>query len=438
MKTNGLKSARIFVDAQITRIYSDEDESSCICGLNRSLLDKLEVIMRDANRATCSSLNSHEPKTDGVDTTSPKDSNKPAETSPATHEIQSEKLTNPTTSETKPELDKNPDDAIESIEKLTLAIQKLEAQIQSIQLKNPTDSKDQTSDSSDQRDEPIVDGGYLQGLKNPSLADEESLAKLNQSKKVDASEMSNALHLTIPNVVSNIFANIQNLTHLADQGDRDQTSAPLTSIDGDTLNSTSGEINKDTEDLFSQWLDHQLETLKLTTSTADYIRKSAMSLFSRILKQYISRVEKMGGSIESNVRRAAQVALDNTETLVAFILRNYINWAGGLMRIIGESVSSVGKQLDSTGDSIAHLDLNPFEIIPSVMESLPNPSDYSKYFRNFGKQLLGELTNLTSSLTSTNSSDDQTAASSEAPKKANGIIKNTMGALSKTLGSWLG
>lgn len=280
-----------------------------------------------------------------------------------------------------------------------------------------------------------------------------ALLKLNQSKSVNPNDMENALQSTIPGVVSNIFSNINNLTsqvlHQQDGsggGVESETDQPgkLVSIDGSSVDikgDTTEQISAEGEKLFLRWIEHQLDALHLTASMANYIRKNSINLFRRIVKQYIERIERLGGSIEENVRKATQMALGNTQNLITFLLKNYINFAGGLMQIIGEQVSRVGKQLDSTGDSIAHMSLNPFDIVSSVIESLPNPSDYANYFRAFGKQLMNEYTagqqstNESKEQQDTNQGDSQTG---NVPQRPKGLITKTMGALSKTLGSWLG
>lgn len=272
--------------------------------------------------------------------------------------------------------------------------------------------------------------GFLSGLPHQN-----SLNMLNQSQTVQPEDMASALESTIPNVVSNIFTNIQNLTEspdttsLSSSPDAKRDEASLTSIDGskvDVSGNTSAQITAEGEKLFQDWIEHQLRNFHLTAAMAGYIRKNAINLFRKIVRQYLERVEKMGGSVEDNVRRATQIALNNTEHLTAFLMRNYINFAGGLMQIIGEQVSRVGKQLDSTGDTISHMSLNPFDIVSNVIDSLPNPSDYSKYFRAFGKQLLGE----------TDATTESPPAEAQEPKRA-GLLKKTMGALTKTIG-WLG
>lgn len=266
---------------------------------------------------------------------------------------------------------------------------------------------------------------------NP-LSNHLSLDKLNQSQHVKPEEMTNALESTIPNVVSNIFSNIQNLT---DQAGRNPYSgkvdSSLTSIDGSSVNvagSTSDEITAEGEKLFLAWVEHQLANLHLTAAMTSYLRKSAVNLFRQIARQYVERVAKMGGSLEDNVRRATQTALSITQNLTACLMKNYVTYAGGLMQIIGEQVSRVGKHLDSTGDSISHMSLNPFDFVSDVIDSLPNPSDYSKYFRAFGKQLLGDLSA---------NHEQQSNPAHESEQKQSSLIRKTMGALSKTMG-WLG
>ena len=297
----------------------------------------------------------------------------------------------------------------------------------------------------------------MQGL-TPATANENGvLIKLNQSQKVETSDIQSALELTIPNVVSNIFSNIQNLTIQAEHnpdgaaGPKDEPDK-LTSIDGSSVTvhgSTSEQITAQGEQLFTYWIEHQLEGLHLTVSMAAYIQRSALSLFRRIVRQYVERVERVGGRVEDNVKRATQIALNNTEILTSFLLRNYFNFAAGLMQIIGEQVSRVGKQLDSTGETIAHINLNPFDIVSNVIDSLPNPSRYSEYFRAFGKYLMGDTSSLSSSSQSAANSSasanggsetagnnlDQQTQNQDRPKS---ILSKTMGALSKTFGSWIG
>ena len=297
---------------------------------------------------------------------------------------------------------------------------------------------------------------FLQGLLGSGAADE--LAKLNQSQKVDSSDMQSALESTIPNLVSSIFSNIQNI---AIQTENNSSHPPqssdgnsggtggspnvLTSIDGSSvqLNGNSTEqITAKGEELFMQWVEHQLQILHLTASTANYIRKSALNLFRRIVKQYVERIERLGGRVEDNVKRATQIALNNTENLIAFILRNYINFAGGLMQIIGESVSRFGKKIDSTGETIANVNLNPFDMVSDVIDSLPNPSRYSEYFRAFGKYIMGESSSTPNSSNDASSSNDggqqeQQQASNSQPERPKGLFSKAIGSLSKTF-SWMG
>lgn len=278
--------------------------------------------------------------------------------------------------------------------------------------------------------------GFLVGLPTPSKP--EILIKPNQSDKVDAQVMENAVESTVPGVVSNIFSNIQSLALQTEQHKQPPESnqdkpGQLTSIDGNSVSvqgESTAQITAEGEKLFIMWIEHQLGNLHLTASMANYIRKSALNLFRRIVKQYVERISKIGGSLEDNARRATQMALNNTQHLITFLLKNYLNISGGLMQIIGEQVSRIGKQLDSTGDTIAHMSLNPLTIVTKVMDSLPNPSDYSNYFREFSKQLLG-----------TNdppiSATPDIGAGQKEPS-TQGLITKTMGALGKTLSSWLG
>lgn len=291
-----------------------------------------------------------------------------------------------------------------------------------------------------------INSGFLGGLPPASggSGENEALSKLNQSQKVDTSDMQNALELTIPNVVSNIFSNIQNLTIQTATNSNSKPIESLTSIDGSSVSvsgSSTEQITALGEQLFLQWIDHQLQSLHLTASMAAYIQRNALSLFRRIVKQYVERVEKLGGKVEDNVRRATQIALNNTQNLISFLLKNYINFAGGIMKILGEQVSRVGKQLDATGETIAHINLNPFDIVSNVIDSLPNPAHYSEYFRAFGKYLMGESS-------SSSSKGDQQQVAQNDPQhpsensnnqdRPKGLFSKTMGALGKTLGSWIG
>lgn len=322
--------------------------------------------------------------------------------------------------------------------------------------KSPQGNDQQFSNSNsnqEQQQQPKkpIDSGFLQGIIG-SGADSE-LAKLNQSQQVDSSDIQNALESTIPNLVSNIFSNIQNITIQTENGGKYpiQGSAingnsesgngnVLTSIDGSSVQlhgNTTEQITAQGEELFMQWIEHQIHTLKLTASMANYIRKSALNLFRRIVRQYVERVERLGGRVEDNVRQATQVALNNTQNLIAYILRNYINFAGGLMQIIGESVSRFGKRIDSTGETIANVNLNPFDIVSDVIDSLPNPSHYSDYFRAFGKYLMGESSD-NSDNHNKDSNQDQQTSSATPPERPKGLFSKAMGSLSKTLGAWIG
>lgn len=313
-----------------------------------------------------------------------------------------------------------------------------------IQVDRPSDDKTNTGDG--KSSEPI-NSGFLEGLPTSPPPGGEALIQLNQSQKVDTSEMQSVLELTIPNVVSNIFSNIQNVTieteHHQDGGsDSGDESGKLTSIDGSSIdvsgNSTE-QITAQGEQLFVVWINHQLQSLHLTASVAAYIERSAINLFRRIVRQYVERVEKVGGRVEENVIQATQIALNNTQNLIAFLLKNYLNFAAGLMQIIGEQVSRVGKQLDATGETIAHINLNPFDIVSNVIGSLPNPSRYSEYFRAFGKYLMGEP-----SMSNSNSEQQQQPSSSQANGSSDdqempkSIFSKTMSAIGKTLGSWIG
>lgn len=316
------------------------------------------------------------------------------------------------------------------------------------------DTADQSSGASRENAVP-TNTGFLNGLTiSPISSHNQALAKLNQSSQnVNENDMAHALESTVPNLVSNIFSNIKNLTMQTEQNpDRPQLTT-LTSIDGSSVDikgDNKDQITADGEKLFDIWLEHQIETLNLTATMANHIRKSAGVLFRRIIKQYVERVERMGGKVEQNIQRATQMALNNTQLLIAFLLKNYVNFAAGIMQILGEQVSRVGKQLDSTGETIAHMSLNPFDIISSVMESLPNPSEYSNYFRNIGKQLLGDLgysSNSASSSSSTNAESNSARPQqnsggsgfqpSSQQNSQGGLITKTIGAITK-FGSWLG
>lgn len=307
--------------------------------------------------------------------------------------------------------------------------------------KPPLRPSSESEQSESSRDNAVpTNTGFLNGLTiSPISSHNLALAKLNQSSQsVNEKDMTNALESTVPNLVSNIFSNIQNLTIQTEQNpDRPQPNT-LTSIDGSTVDvhgDSKDEITADGEKLFDIWLDHQLETLNLTAVMASHIRKSAGILFRKIIKQYVERVERMGGKVEQNIQRATQMALNNTQTLIAFLLKNYVYFAAGIMQILGEQVSRVGKQIDSTGDTIAHISLNPFDIISNVMESLPNPTDYSNYFRNFGKQLLGDVVALSNSGSS--SATQNSGSQSGSTQQGGGLITKTIGAFTK-FGSWLG
>lgn len=299
----------------------------------------------------------------------------------------------------------------------------------------------------------IIITGFLSGLPaSTAILQNEAMSKLNQSKAVEPTEMASALQSTVPNVVSNIFSSIHNLTLSTEQNRvpaDEPNSGKLTSIDGYTVEIHKGDSKDDItangEKLFTLWIEHQLNNLHLTASMANYIRKSALSMFRKIVNQYVDRMTRVGGSLEYNVQRATQMALHNTQNLISFLLKNYINFAGGLMQIIGEQVSRVGKQLDVTGDKIAQTSLNPFDIVSNVIDSLPNPSNYSKYFREFGKQLIGGGSSTTTPapvgevnplLDDNKHQADESSNPSVA--RPQGLITKTMGALSKTLNKLLG
>lgn len=284
---------------------------------------------------------------------------------------------------------------------------------------------------------------YLQGLVPPPESHNEALMKLNQTFKVDPSDIEGALQSTVPEVVSNIFSNLNNLVEKEQNKPGSAstgTVGTLTSIDGSSVNvqgDTSSQIVSQGEKLFQDWIEHQLDSLHLTASVANYIRKNALNLFRRVLKQYVNQVTKLGGSIEENVRKATQTALSNTQTLTSFILRNYINFAGGLLRVIGEQVSRVGKNLDTTGNVISNLNLNPFDIMSNVLQSLPNPTDYADYFKNFGRYLMGQGPSPQRPTTNEVASQEL-AGSAEEERKRRGILSNAVGAIHKAFGSWFG
>lgn len=508
-----------------------EDDLSCICGLNKELLDKLESIILLSSQSSCSN-NAQSSGTSKV----------PLELSDGNSTTQLSQL-NPTSAGNKDPQDKSdessapgaittqgsessimPPHSSESsakppsggaqgsvnenimlvIAKLTSEVQRLEAQIQlqnsktteninnlpsipvssqSQQISRPSSMPSQSTANLDiskpinsistnnGTSGPIIATDFLTGLqKVPINWNNEALAKLNQSQSVKPEDMASALESTVPNVVSNIFFNIQNLTTEAEQNlhnntsDRlDPNSGKLTSIDGSSISvigDSSAQITAQGEKLFLLWIEHQIESLHLTASAASYIRKSALSLFRRIAKQYVERIQRIGGSVEQNVQRATQMALNNSQNLVSFIIRNYMNFAGGMMQIIGEQVSRIGKQLDSTGETIAHISLNPFDIVSNVMESLPNPSEYAKYFRAFGKQLIGEISSFASAGLQNNNGElvqqtgeikqtnptpvNPSLATPEASNKNEHTITNNhrpqglISSLGKTFSSWMG
>lgn len=298
--------------------------------------------------------------------------------------------------------------------------------------------------------ESSVANGFLQGLSAVSINSSSSqhtngVSQSSESAQTSIQSVQSTLESTVPNVVSNIFSNIQYLaiqtehnSNASSSGSSQQTNT-LTSIDGSSVhlesNETADEITAQGEQLFLEWIDRQIQALHMTASMAAYIRKSALNLFRRIVKQYVQRIGKLGGGVEANVRKATQVALNNTQNLIAFLLRNYLNVAGGLMQIIGEQVSRVGKQLDSTGETIAHINLNPFDIVSNVIASLPNPSRYSEYFRAFGRYLMGETQQVGGNA---EQQQQQQQQNDNQDGRRKGLLSKTMGALGKTLGSWLG
>lgn len=288
---------------------------------------------------------------------------------------------------------------------------------------------------------------YLQGLVPPPESNNQALMKLNKTVKVDPSDIQGALQSTVPEVVSNIFSNLNNLVEKEQQKPGSANTGAvgtLTSIDGSSVNvqgDSSAQIVSEGEKIFQEWIEHQLNNLHLTASVANYIRKNAINLFRRVLKQYVDQVSKLSGSIEENVRKATQTALSNTQHLTSFILRNYINFAGGLLRVIGEQVSRVGKNLDTTGNVISNMNLNPFDIMSNVLQSLPNPTDYADYFRSFGRYLMGQGPSPQRPQdhrpVAAEVQDQEVPAAEEEPRRR-GILSNTVGALQKAFGSWFG
>lgn len=465
-------------DSEAVPNGADIDEGSCICGLNLEVLSKLESIVQLSSQQTCSAPgpgNNNGPLQSGQQPTrpgNPHENGSPpvGDSAGDTHskpqrvdqngnlesnqKKDSSTNTSPTgtssgsKSETPAKTNDTEQDMLLLITKLTAEIHKLELELQASKKPSLNDSQSSQNDASKPNDDtsgqvadPAAESGFLAGLpSSPASSHNEALMKLNQSSIVDPQEMANALQVTIPNVVSNIFSDIKNLTSQAGQhqkdGDKRDDSGKLTSIDGsslDTKGDSSAQITADGEKLFMQWIEHQLDSLHLTVSTANYIRKNAMNLFRKIAQQYVERMERMSGRVEENVLKATQIALNNTQLLTSFLLKNYLNFAGGLMQIIGEQVSRIGRQIDSTGDTIAHMNLNPLTIVTNVLDSLPNPSTYSQYFRSFGKQLMGD--------DSTSDSDDGKQEDTTKPTNGNqdkGLLRKTMGALGKTLTSWIG
>lgn len=301
----------------------------------------------------------------------------------------------------------------------------------------------QPANQSDQQALNVAVANFLAGLANQS-ANSEALSKLNSSAKIDTSEMENALKLTVPQLVSNIFSSIQSfslnshqsvmsINHSIYSTINSEEPKKLVSIDGSSVNvssqSNATEMADQGEKLFTTWLDHYLAELQVTASMANHIRKNAATLFRRILVQYIRGVEKMGGNIQDNVRSGIQMALSNTQTLTTFLLRNYINFSAGLMQLIGDQVSRVGKRIDTTGDAISHISLNPFDIVSSVLDTLPNPSDLSKYFKSMGKYLIGETASPSDQPSRPTTANDHKPLDTE---------HKTIGNIGKTLTSWIG
>lgn len=238
---------------------------------------------------------------------------------------------------------------------------------------------------------PTLPLSLIQGL--PSIFD---LPKLASNTIIDIADMNNALRATVPQIVGNVFSNLKQ-GMLSDSNGVANISAinTLTSIDGSNFDlsqsSSSNDIALVGEKLFLAWLDSHLLGLKLTTSMAAYIRSNALNLFRQIVAQYVDKAMKLGGSLEVNLKRANQLALTNSQELVGYLMNNYINFAGGIMKLIGEKVSWMGKQIDSTGESISTLDLNPMNTASKVLNTLPNPVDYANYFRAYGKQIMSDL-----------------------------------------------
>lgn len=486
-------------------LANTEDDISCVCGLNKEVLDKLESIVSLSTKSECSANNQSnvennvsEPDQSSQSSSTPekkddfqgdlKDPEKPAASSQSGLFGQPSQPTEGSADMTSGNVT-NDQNIVAIIARLTSEIQRLEAQLHmsttNIKPVNEASSQTQVSATSlpaiswpstsfqlptfqnltsnfnsantlSGATNSIHTFAFLQGLsKTPIELNNEALMKLNQSSTVKPETMASALQSTVPNVVSSIFLNIKNLTTQAEQnlntGKGEASSDQLTSIDGSSVNikgNSSVQITAEGEKLFQSWIDHQLNSLHLTASAANYIRKNALNLFRRIVNQYVDRMARIGGGVEQNVLKATQMALNNTQTIVSFILRNYINFAGGLMQIIGEQVSRFGRRLDSTGETIAHISLNPFDIVSNVMESLPNPSQYAQYFRAFGKQLIGEISSFGQNEPEAGSSQ----ATSASPTTSNPTINesqtnNNIGTrrpqglintLGKTITSWIG
>lgn len=470
----------LFRYGEATPNFENVDEGSCICGLNLDILNKLESIVQFGSQQTCSasSLGNHndllETGPESAQTEKPQNEpNKWIESKPGSSvnstpldqsnlinnmnvvesSFESSSSSSPTAmgkSDPKNEppikTDGSERDMLSLVAYLTAEVQKLKVQleasgkpVQNGVIEGGNSNLQILSNLDDSPSKRIpVDAGFLAGLPaSPVDSHNEALMKLNQSSKIDPQEMADALQVTVPNVVSNIFSNINNIitqtgSHNQDSDKRDDP-GKLTSIDGSSIDiksNSSAQISAEGEKLFIQWIEHQLDSLHLTVTTASYIRKNAVSLFRRIAQQYVERMERMGGRVEDNVEKATQIALNNTQHLISFLLKNYLNFSGGLMQIIGEQVSRVGKQLDSTGTTISSYSLNPLTIVTSVLDSLPNPSDYSRYFRAFGKQLTGAE--------STSDEQQETNSTPETQDKQSGLIRKTVGALGKSLTSWVG
>lgn len=469
----------------------------CLCGVNQEILDKIESLVYEARQSQCPAGTNPLPEANGSNANvtialddrgngeirpidelvPPSVSTEPVATEPSSTEAAPVALTAPSgpavvsTSDNQPSISQTKRDPPEL--SLTTSSGQSQSTIQnqfqmshqsgqgvsaSVQLPSQTFSasltKPEVSIVQTHTSKPMmvihhtsnltVGSSYLHGLA-PQNSNNEALIKLNKTTKVDLTDIQDALQSTVPEVVSNIFSNINHMIEV-EQRDPDVsvgTTGTLTSIDGSSVSvagDTSAQIMAEGEKLFLGWIEHQLNTVHLSASVVNYIRKNALILFRRVVRQYVLRISKVGGSIEENVRKATQMALSNTQNLTAFILRNYVNFAGGLLRIIGEQVSRVGKNLDTTGNTIKEINLNPFDIVSNVIESLPNPATYSEYFRNVGRHLLGQSNDnapVTPQPASASPQAAEASSASEEPKRR-GLLSQTVGSLGKTFSSWLG